>query len=68
MKKKLDIEINDFKDYSEKFSTIEIEIIPAKDKYGKFINYKNNNNRYFNIYFNDEQKRIKKNFCMKKIK
>ena len=60
MKKKLDIEINDFKDYSEKFSTIEIEIIPAKDKYCNFIYYKNNNSRYFNIYFNDEQKRIKK--------
>ena len=62
MQKKLDIGINDFKEYSEKFSTIEIEIIPAKNKYGKFINYKNYHSRYFNIFFNNGQKRINRNF------
>ena len=34
--------IKDYKEYSETFTTIEIEIIPAKGEYGKFINIKEN--------------------------
>ena len=38
LKKRLNININDFKEYSEIFSTIEIEIIPIKNKDCEFIN------------------------------
>ena len=62
MQKKLEIVLNDFKDYSEKFSNIVIEIIPSKNKYGKFINYRKNKSSYFYIYFNDNSKRVNKNY------
>ena len=34
---RLNLSIKDYKEYSETFTSIEIEIIPTKDKYGKFI-------------------------------
>ena len=39
---RLDLGIKDYKEYSETFTPIEIEIIPIKDKYGKFININEN--------------------------
>ena len=38
MQNRLDLGIKDYKEYSETFTPIEIEIIPTKDKYGRFIN------------------------------
>ena len=47
---KLNININDYKDYSE----IEIEIEPTEDKYGKFINIPHKKDKgHFHIFFND---------------
>ena len=37
---RLNISIKDYKEYSEIYSSIEIEIIPIKNKYAKFINIK----------------------------
>ena len=34
---RLDLGVKDYKEYSETFTPIEIEIIPAKGKYGEFI-------------------------------
>ena len=34
---RINLDIKDYKGYSEAFSSIEIEIIPKKDKYGEFI-------------------------------
>ena len=34
---RLNFNINNYKKYCEEYSSIEIEIIPAKNKYGKFI-------------------------------
>jgi len=39
IKKKIDININDYKEYSEIYSSIEIEIKPVNNKYGKFMNF-----------------------------
>ena len=62
---RLNLSIKDYKEYCE----IEIEIIPIKDKYGKFINIKENDELYYHIYFNDNREEIKKNMkLMKKIK
>ena len=55
---RLHINIKDYKDYYEK---IEIEIIPIKCQYGKFINIKPKDNLYYHIYFNDEKEEIKRN-------
>ena len=35
---RINININDYKEYSEKYSSIEIEIKPINNKYVKFIN------------------------------
>jgi len=60
IQKRINININNYKDYSEKYSSIELEIIPIKDKYGKFINIKEDK-EYYHIYFNDnKEKEIKR--------
>ena len=72
---KLEKDINDFKESSELYSSIEIEIIPAKNKLGKFINIFNKQKyeSYYHIYFNDSKEEMKKysidkNDNIKKIK
>jgi len=60
MRKRLNMNINDYKDYSEKFSSIKLEIIPVQNKYGDFINIKEEDKKYFHIYFNDKKREIKK--------
>ena len=59
--KKLDININDYKEYSEKYSLIEIEIKPVNNKYVKFINIqKEEDLNHCHIYFDNNKKRNKK--------
>ena len=60
IQKRLNININNYKDFSEKFSSIELEIIPIQNEYGSFINIKEEDKKYFHIYFNDNKKEIKK--------
>ena len=52
--RRLNLNINDYKEYSEKFSSIEIELILDKERYGKFINMKEGEESYFHIYVNDD--------------
>ena len=59
---RLNLSIKDYKKYYEE---IEIEIIPAKDEYGRFINIQENNKLYYHIYFNDNKKEIKKKYEIK---
>ena len=58
---RLNLDVKDYKEYSE----IEIEIIPIKDKYGKFINIKENDKLYYHIYFNDNNEEIKNKYDIK---
>ena len=37
IQKRLNININNYKDFSEKFSSIELEIIPIQNKYGNLL-------------------------------
>ena len=60
MQNKLKISIEDYKDYSKIYSQIEIEIIPEKNKYGKFININKEDEKYFHIYFNNNNEEIKR--------
>ena len=62
---RLDLGIKDYKEYSETYSSIEIEIIPTKGKYGKFINIKENDELYYHIYFNDNNEEIKNKYEIK---
>ncbi len=62
IKKRIDLNINEYKEYSEKFSSIEIEIKPLNYKFGKFINIKPQDKNYFHIYFNNNMKEIERNY------
>ena len=53
--KRIDINIDNFKEYQDKYSPIEIEIIPAPNKQGNFINI-SRDKKYFHIYFNESKK------------
>ena len=68
IQKRLNININNYKDFSEKFSSIELEIIPVQNKYGPFIKIKKENKKYFHIYFNDNKEEIKKTVLNKEDK
>ena len=61
MQIKLNLTIKDYKDFSEIYSPIEIELIPLENKYGNFINILNKEEEsYFHIYFNDDKDEIKR--------
>ena len=63
LQKRLNININHYKDFSEKFSSIELEIIPKLNEYGDFINkinYYEVYGEYYHIYFNDNKEEIDK--------
>jgi len=51
----MNININNYKEYSEKYSSIEIEIKPMKNKYGPFINIQVDKEEYYHIYYNDNK-------------
>ena len=57
IQKRINININHYKAYSEKYSSIELDIIPMKGKCGKFININEEDKKYFHIYFNDNKKK-----------
>ena len=60
IKKRLNININDYKYFSEKYSSIKLEIISIQNEYGPFIKIKKEDKKYFHIYFNDKKEEIKK--------
>ena len=65
IKERMNISIKDYKEYSEIYSSIEIEIKPIKNEYGKFINIVKENEIYYHIYFNDNKEEIKRNYLNK---
>ena len=65
IKKRMDININDYKEYIEKYSSIEIEIKPVINEYGKFINIKKEDEKYYHIYFNNNKEEVKRNYINK---
>ena len=59
IKKRINIDINDYKEFSGKLSYIEIEIKPVNDKYGRFINFNEDEEKFYRLYFNDNRVGIK---------
>ena len=59
---RINLSVKDYKEYSETFTPIEIEIKPVEDKCGKFININKNDELYYHIYFNDNKKEIKNKY------
>ena len=56
VQKRININVNNYKEYSEIYSSIEIEIKLMKNKYGSFINGGENEKEYYHIYYNDNKK------------
>ena len=57
IQKRINININHYKAYSEEYSSIELDIIPMKGEYGKFISINEEDKKYLHIYFNDNKKK-----------
>ena len=69
IQQKLNINFNDYKVYSELYSSIEIEVIPVKNKYGEFINIdKKKDEKYYHIHFNNNKEEIKRTYLTKEDK
>ena len=62
MQNRMNLSFKDYKEYSETFSSIEIEIISDKDIYGKFININENYKSYYHIYFNESKEETKNKY------
>ena len=63
---RINLSVKDYKVYSETFTPIEIEIIPKKGEYGKFINIDEIDELYYHIYFNDNKEEIKNKYKIQK--
>ena len=71
IQKRLNININNYKKFSEKFSSIELEIGPIQDiqdECGSFIKIKEEDKKYFHIYFNDNKEEIERTIINKEDK
>ena len=64
IQKRINININHYKAYSEEYSSIELDIIPVKGEYSKFIDIKEEDKKYFHIYFNDNKKKEIENMSL----
>ena len=58
---RLNLSLNDYKEYSQLYSSIEIELKFADNKYGDFINILDEDKKYFHIYFDNSSEEIKRN-------
>ena len=65
IKKRINISIKDYKEFSENYSSIELEIKPANNKFGQFINIKDEDKIYYHIYFNNNKEETNRNFINK---
>ena len=64
IKERINICIKDYKEYSEIYSSIEIEIKPINNSYGKFINMKEKKRKFYHVYFDDNKEEIKRYFLI----
>ena len=65
---KKDLSVNDYKDCSQLYSPIKIELKLVENYYGKFINIPNKQEEYYHIYFDNLNKEIKRNYLKEKEK
>ena len=55
MQNRMNINIDTYKEYSQIYSSIELEIKPINNKRGVFINFDNKNKIYYHIYFDNKE-------------
>ena len=61
LQKRLNLSIDDYKEYSQLYSPIEIELNLVDNKFGKFINISDNDKEYYHIYFDNLKEETKTN-------
>ena len=62
IQKRLNLCFKDYKEYSQIYSSIEIELKIEDNKYNKFINISSYNEKYYHIYFDNSKEEIKRNY------
>ena len=62
IQKRLNININNYKEYSQLYSSVEIELKLVDNKYGRFINISDEEKEYYHIYFDNSIEEIKRNY------
>ena len=62
LQKRLKVNINDYKEYSQLYSSIEIELIIEDYKYGRFINIDEEEKKYYHIYFDNSKEEIRRDY------
>ena len=68
LQKRLNLNINDYKKYSQIYSSIELELKTNEYIYGRFINIFDEEKQYYRIYFNNSKKEISRNYLKYKEK
>ena len=62
LQNRLNLGIKDYKEYSQFYTLIEIELKLVDNKYDKFINISDKEKKYFHIYFNNANEEIQRNY------
>ena len=60
IQKRINLNINNYKEYSQLYSNIEIELKLVNNKYGDFIRILEKNKKYYHIYFDNSKEEIKR--------
>ena len=60
IQKRINLNINNYKEYSQLYSNIEIELKLVGNKYGDFIHILEENKKYYHIYFDNSKEEIKR--------
>ena len=68
IQKRINININHYKVCFETKTSIELDIIPMKVEYGRFLCIKKEDKKFFHIYFNDNKKKKLKILIQMKMK
>ena len=62
IQQRLNLCINNYKKFCESYSSIIIDIIPVTYDYGVFINFNEEDEKYYHIYFNNSKEEIKRKY------
>ena len=67
LQKRLNLSINDYKEYFKEYTSIEIELRVKNDRYyeNKFINIPYRNEKHYHIYFDNSSEEINRNYLEK---
>ena len=65
LQKRFNLCINDYKDYFQLYSLIEIELKISRYNHGNFINISDDEKEYYHIYFDNSKEEIKRNYFNK---